>query len=252
MTFHALHQQESPLVLANIWDVPSAQAVQKLPFQAMGTSSAAVAASMGYADGEAFPFEQLEERVRQITNSSTLPLSVDIEGGYSRDPDEIAEHILRLAELGVVGINLEDSVVSAQRELLEASTFAKTIERVREQLSAQGAVPFLNIRTDTYLLRLADAAPETQRRIRLYEEAGADGIFIPCITQPADIEAAVAATSLPINVMCMPDLPNFATLQQLGVKRISMGNFLFEKMYESLAQLSQSLLSSGSFELVFA
>lgn len=251
-TFQNLHQQKNPLLIGNVWDVPSAKIAESLGFQAIGTSSAAIAKMLGYEDGEELTFSELRYIVERIKANTQLPLSVDIESGYSRDPLQIAQHIQVLEELGVVGINLEDSIVEdGQRILLPADFFANIISVVKKELDKKGSTMFFNIRTDTFILGIPDTVIATKERIRLYEQAGADGIFVPCIVQEKAIQTIVECTDLPLNVMCMPDLPNFSVLQRLGVQRISMGNFVFEKNYGLFEELMKGIRVEGSFGPVF-
>jgi len=251
MTFKELHYQENPLLLANVWDVPSTKVAERLGFQAVGTSSWAVAALLGYKDGENISFSELEFIVKRIAKNTNLPLSVDLESGYSRNPREIAEHIKRLANLGVVGINLEDSVSDDSRILLDADDFAHTIKEIKAILKKGNIDIFINVRTDSFLLGSPYATEESKRRISLYEHAGADGIFVPCIQISSDIQEIVTSTKLPVNVLCMPDIPDFDTLNELGVKRISMGNFLFDQMYSKYEKSTALLLDQRSFKSVF-
>lgn len=251
MEFRNLHEQESPLVLANVWDVASAQSAEKLAFQAIGTSSAAIARMLGYADGEALPFSELEYIVQRIRATTSLPFSVDLEAGYSRDAAVIATYIQRLVALGVQGINIEDSIVEEQRVLVDAKVFAATLAEVRQHLKRAGVDVFINVRSDTFLLAVTEVIESTRQRIELYEAAGADGIFLPCMTQADDIAAMVQSTSLPINVMAMPDLPDFEQLRDLGIRRISMGNFLFDTIQQSLQQNWSTILTQTSFKSIF-
>lgn len=251
MEFKDLHNQEKPLLIANVWDVPSAKTAEKLNFQAIGTSSSAIASILGYNDGEEMEFLELEYFVKRIALNSKLPLSVDLESGYSREPKEIFNHIKRLVKLGVVGINIEDSVVNENRELLDANSFATTLKEIKELLEKENINVFLNVRTDTFILLKENRIEETKKRIELYEKAGANGIFVPCIENKSDIQEIVNHTSLPINVMCMPNLPDFETLKNLGVKRISMGNFIFDKMYNQFEETSKNVLKQQSFNLIF-
>ncbi|HLZ88040.1 MAG TPA: isocitrate lyase/phosphoenolpyruvate mutase family protein, partial [Puia sp.] len=120
--------------------------------------------------------------------------------------------------------------------------FSRIIAAIAGHLSRNHRKLFLNIRTDGFLLDLPTALPETLTRIKAYGNAGADGIFVPCISAPQDIEQVVTATTLPVNVMAIPGLPAFETLQQLGVKRISMGPFLFNKVYAHAATLAAQVI----------
>lgn len=251
--FHQLHYHDTPLLLATIWDARSAAASQALGFAAVGTSSAAIAGMLGYPDGEQLPFAELQYIVERICASTTLPVSVDLEGGYSRQPAQIARHMEQLAALGVVGFNLEDSVPTADgtRRLLPAAEFAATLQAVRAALAAQQVRAFLNIRTDTYLLNHPTPLAETRHRTQLYAAAGADGIFVPGLTNLAAIRELCQATPLPVNVMALPDLPDFAALAAAGVRRISMGNFLFDALTARQQQLSRQLVQEQSFTTLF-
>jgi 2-methylisocitrate lyase-like PEP mutase family enzyme len=244
MEFKNLHNQDKPLLIGNVWDVPSTKTAKKLNFQAIGTSSSAIASILGYNDGEEMEFSELEYFVKRIALNTNLPLSVDLESGYSRKPKEIVNHIKRLAKLGIVGINIEDSIVNEKRILLNANDFAKTLKEIKGELEKENVDVFINVRTDTFILLQENVIEETKKRIQLYQNAGANGIFIPCIEKGNDIKTIVDSTSLPINVMCMPNLPNFETLTKLGVKRISMGNFLFDKMYNKFEESLQTVLNN--------
>ncbi len=249
--FSALHQQATALVICNVWDVASAKTAEKLGFNAIGTSSAAIANMLGYEDGEGMSFEEVLFIVKRIVACCDLPLTVDIEAGYSDDPLTTANYIKALTEAGVVGVNLEDSKVTGARTLLNAEIFADYLSKVRQQLTKGKINIFINVRTDTFLLAQENALVETQKRASLYQSAGADGLFVPCITAVDDIQAVVSATKLPVNVMCMPDLPDFNTLSTLGIKRISMGNFLFDKLQNDFEVTLKNIVNKNCFSPVF-
>ncbi|WKE66670.1 isocitrate lyase/phosphoenolpyruvate mutase family protein [Gallaecimonas kandeliae] len=242
--FTALHRQASPLLICNVWDVASAKTAEQLNF-------GAIARMLGYRDGEQIPFEEMRYVAQRIAANCSLPFSVDMEAGYGADPLVTAAHVRALAEAGVVGINIEDSKVGTARALVDAVRFAGFLSVLKGQLAKDGVEIFINVRTDPFLLGQSDALAETLKRARLYEEAGADGLFAPCITQAADIEALVQATSLPVNVLAMPELPDFDTLARLGVKRISMGNWLFDKLQEYLATQLNQIRQANSFAPLF-
>lgn len=241
MSFKELHQQNTPLIICNVWDVPSVKVAEKLNFKAVGTSSAAIATMLGYEDGEQMSFAELTYIVKRILDNTKLPLTVDIEAGYSDDAQEIADHIKTLFELGVQGINIEDSYVLKERSLINADEFAKKLSEIKKALTKAKIKTFINVRSDSFLLAKDNALEESLKRIELYELSGADGIFIPCIEKESDIMTVVKSTQLPVNVMCMPNLPNFTILTQLGVKRISMGNFIFDQMTHHLEHTLHSI-----------
>lgn len=237
------------MLLCNVWDVPSAKAAEKNNFNAIGTSSGAIASMLGYNDGEEMSFEELVYIVRRIVENTRLPLSVDLEAGYSRDPEQVIDHIKQLIELGVVGINLEDSLVmDGKREILDAEVFGNLLKVICSNIDDS---VFINVRTDTFLLAHPNPAEETILRSTIYQEAGADGLFVPCITNVSDIKAVIEGINLPLNVMCMPDLPAFHVLEALGVKRVSMGNFVFDKMADQLEIELRKIKSESSFSSLF-
>lgn len=249
--FLKMHQQEEPLLIGNIWDVKSAQVLEKVGYKAIGTSSAAVANAWGYEDGEQLPLElliQLAKRVNQVTN---LMVSVDIEGGFSRTVEAICENIERLHDVGVVGINIEDSLPGNPRTLQGSNDFRRTLERIVDYLQKKNIKIFINVRTDAFIQGLPDALQETLHRIQEYQHTGVHGIFVPCIVNPNDIKAVVESTSLPVNVMCMPQLPSFGELQELGVKRISSGNFVHQFLLGTFEEKMITIQNDQSFRSLF-
>lgn len=207
---------------------------------------------LGYEDGEALAFEELLYIVTRIKAVSNLPLSVDVEAGFGRTPAQIAAHLTSLARLGVAGINLEDSkVINGVRQLADAHEFASTLKAVRRALDEAGYCLFFNIRTDTYLLNHEQALQETLLRGRLYQAAGADGLFVPCLTSEQEMAVIAKEIALPLNVMCMPGLAAFGKLKNAGVSRISMGNFVHSAMQSKLEAIMLAIQSQQSFAGVF-
>lgn len=252
LEFKELHHQTKPLIIGNVWNVQSAKVCEKLNFQAIGTSSAAIAHSLGYEDGQQMPFSDLLFIVEKISKSITLPLTVDIEFGYGNTAKEIANNISSLEKLGVVGINIEDSLIeNGERKLKESIQFSQLLQEVKSILSDKGISIFINVRCDAFLLNISNALHVATESIKNYEQSGADGLFLPCITKESDIATIVSQTKLPLNVMCMPELPNFKTLEKLGVKRISMGNFLNSYTYTSFENMTTKILTEQSFNALF-
>jgi 2-methylisocitrate lyase-like PEP mutase family enzyme len=251
--FKALHQSKDLFVLPNVWNAKSAILFQEKQFPAIGTSSAAVANSLGYDDGERMPFSDYLFVINRILSSVKIPLTVDIERGYGKTNAEIYNNIEKLIELGVVGINIEDStIVNSKGVLQEAGAFAKTIAYIKTKLETKNSKLFINIRCDTYILNVKNKQKETIERLNMYEETGADGIFLPCISNEDDIAETVANTKLPLNIMCIPGLPNFETLNSLGVKRVSMGPFLFNKIYGGITKLSEDIVAHKNFSAILS
>jgi 2-methylisocitrate lyase-like PEP mutase family enzyme len=250
--FSDLHSGAEPLLIGNVWNVQSARVFEKAGFKAIATSSAGVAESLGYQDGEEMSFEEYFFIVQRIKKSTPLPFSVDLEAGYGKDTAQVVENIKKLQRIGVAGINIEDSVVKdGKRTLLEARDFAKKIEDIVVKLIAQKIDIFINVRSDTFLLGLENASKLAVERVKVYEKTGVHGLFFPCVTKLENIRSLVTATDLPLNVMCMPELPDFKSLKEAGVKRISMGNFLNRSVYKNLEDHVHAILSDGSFKRLF-
>lgn len=250
--FSELHQQPEPFLLGNVWNVQSAKVLEQLNAKAIGTSSAAVAETLGYSDGEQMPFNEYLLIIKRIKASTTTPFTVDLEAGYGKTEEAIVENIKQLAALGIVGINLEDSVVdNSVRAIENTEHFAGKLKRITDSLRRQQIDIFINVRCDAFLLNVPDARREAINRIAAYETAGADGIFLPCITHVEDIKATVNSTTLPVNVMCMPSLPDFNTLSTSGVKRISMGPFANMAAYKKMHELCEHVIKENSFAPLF-
>jgi 2-methylisocitrate lyase-like PEP mutase family enzyme len=250
--FKELHYQQEPLLLGNVWNVQSAKKMETLGFKAIATSSYAVAETLGYDDGEQMSFDEYLFIIKRIAASVSIPLSVDLEAGYGETPADIVKRIKELNKIGVCGINIEDSIVEhGVRTIVDAEAFSKKIKAVIEELSKEDIEMFINIRSDVFLLGLPDSLTEAQKRIPIYQTTGAHGLFFPCVTKIEDISALTKASTLPINVLCMPALPDFNTLQNAGVKRISMGNFLNSKIYQYLETEIETVLKNQNFHSVF-
>ena len=248
--FKQLHHNPEPFVLGNIWDVSSAKVFEASGYKAIGVSSHAISNAWGYNDGENLPFEVLLQVAKRVVEAVNVPFTVDMEGGYSSSLTGILDNINKLHDAGVVGINLEDTVPGDKRRFQPVDGFQRTLSAIAEYISRNNLQLFLNVRTDGFLLGLPNALDETLIRIKAYENTGADGIFVPCITAASDIRTVVSESKLPINVMCMPQLPGFDELQTLGVKRISMGPFLFSKVYGDATAMAKAVIADKSFAAI--
>jgi len=246
--FYQLHHNEEPLLIGNVWDAGSAITFQQAGFKAIATSSAAVADTFGYEDGENMPFELLLQTVRNINRHISIPLSVDMETGYSNSVSGILENIDKLYDAGVVGFNLEDST---KRVLRDAEEFARVIEAIANHLAQKNTLMYINARTDVFLLKQSDAVAQAVARARLYEQAGASGIFAIFAYKEDDIAAIVQATTLPLNVFAVPQLPGFGKLAKLGVRRISMGRSVYSRLTGVLQQTLQGIQQQQSFTVLY-
>jgi 2-methylisocitrate lyase-like PEP mutase family enzyme len=250
-TFRQLHYNETPLLIGNVWDVTSAKVFERCGYRAIATSSAAVARSWGYEDGENIPFDLLLKVVERIISNTNIPFSVDMEGGYSRDISKIIQNIEKLYELGVVGINIEDSVKGEKPYMQSINNFQKIISSITNHLEQKNIKMFVNARTDAFVRKLPSPITETLKRIKVYEDAGANGIFVPLISDKKEIKEVVSATMLPVNVFSTPQLPTFKELTELGVKRISMASSAHGATAKSLEKIIQTILEDQSFKSLY-
>lgn len=249
--FKQLHYQSMPLLIGNVWDVISAKAFEQKGFKAIATSSAALARTMGYEDGEQIPFELLLLMVKRIINNINIPLSVDMEGGYSRNIDQIIENIEKIYEAGAVGFNIEDSVKGEKPHMLSEDDFKKILSSIRETFEKKNINMFINARTDAYVVKMPDPLQETIKRIKAYESAGASGIFVPFLSDKNEIKQVVESTRLPVNVFATPTLPGFDELRELGIKRISMATIVHRATIKSMEKIIQTILEEQSFKSLY-
>ena len=240
--FHDLHQGPDILRLPNAWDAGSARLIESLGAKAIATTSAGVAWAHGWPDGDALPIKMLVASVSEIARVVSIPVSADIEGGYSDHPGEVRDTVAAVIDAGAVGVNLEDG--SEPPELLSAK-----IANARDAALQAGVELFINARTDVYLRGLASgpaALEETVRRARIYAEAGADGIFVPGVADPDTIAALAKAIDRPLNVLARPGLPDAAALQALGVRRLSAGSGICQSLYGQTRRLTEGFLADGA------
>lgn len=240
--FRELHEGPGVFVLANAWDAASAAVIADAGAAAVATSSAAVAWSHGYADGDVLPFDKVVSTLEAVVRASgDVPVTADIEGGFTDDLDQLSANVAQVIEVGVVGINIEDG---ARDPLLHA----RKIAAVRAQAETQGVPLFINARTDVYLAGLAEgeaAYAESVRRAALYARAGADGIFVPGPVDPVLIQRLAGAIDRPLNVMGRTGAPVVSELAKLGVRRLSSATAPFRLAYAALADAIGVFLKEG-------
>jgi 2-methylisocitrate lyase-like PEP mutase family enzyme len=240
-TFRKLHGDTTPLRLPNAWDAGSARLFESQGATAIASTSAGVAWALGYRDGRLVPMEQLVAVAARMVRVLTVPLSVDIENGYSDSPQVVSEHVRRLIDLGVAGINIEDG---KDDPLL----LAGKIESIRNVVSKAGTDFFVNARSDVFLASLVEKpklVAESIARGKRYLDAGADGFFLPGIVDATHIKTVVEAVALPLNVMAWPGLADATALGRLGVRRLSAGSGISQVIWEKAAALARDFLRSG-------
>ena len=242
--FRQLHAGPQPLRLPNAWDAGSARLFESLGAAAIATTSAGLAWALGYADGGKLPVDAAIHAAAGIARVLTVPLSVDMENGYSDDAAAVGETIRRLLDVGVAGINIEDGAHAP-------AVLAAKIEAIKNAAAKAGSDIFVNARTDVYLANLVDASrrvDETLSRGAIYRAAGADGLFVPGLHEPAEIQVIVAGVGLPLNVMAWPALMPVDELGQLGVRRFSAGSGISQMLWGQAETLARDFLDNGRSE----
>ncbi|HEY4441282.1 MAG TPA: isocitrate lyase/phosphoenolpyruvate mutase family protein [Candidatus Elarobacter sp.] len=240
----ALHDGPGIFVVPNCWDVISARVYEEAGFGAVATSSAALANALGFPDGYALDTQLHLATLTRIAAALRCPLSADVENGYGRTADDVAAFVGALVETGVAGFNLEDA-----RSATELFDLDEAIARLR---AARAAAPglFLNARTDIFLNDIGDEATRLERtieRLRAFADAGADGVFVPGVTDEATIGTLAAAVPLPLNVLAGPEAPPAAKLQELGVRRVSVGSWPMRRILGVLRGIARELREAGTF-----
>ena len=238
--FAELHVKGTPLLLYNAWDAGSARSILDGGAKAIATSSWAVAEAQGYRDGEVIPIDLVEHIIGRIAATVDAPISADFEGGYSENDSELANNVLRLIDLGVIGINFEDRVVHGSG-LYEIDCQARRIAAIRRAAEQKGVGFFINARTDLFLGEAGDPAQSVDAalaRSNAYSAAGASGFFIPGLQDEALIGRICDGVALPVNVMVMDGMPSNERLAKLGVSRISYGPIPYINAMKTLREES--------------
>jgi 2-methylisocitrate lyase-like PEP mutase family enzyme len=248
-TFHGLHKQGDPLVLFNAWDVATAKAIAKTS-SAIATSSGAVASALGYADGEHVPLDVVEGLVSRMTAAVSVPVSIDLEAGYGDTPDAAANSAIRILKAGAIGINIEDGLSGGKRQLVDPAQHAAKISAVRDAAQKFGVRLFINARTDPFLLKFGSPEQclnEAVGRAEVYADAGADGIFVPGLTDLALIERLVQLTPLPVNIMVTQGVPEIADLARVGVRRVGLGPWPMMATMRAVGQAAAGVAATRQY-----
>lgn len=244
----ALHAGPKILVLCNVWDVASARIVEAAGFPAIATTSAGIANSLGFPDGQRIPREQMVDAVARVARAVDVPVSADLESGYGRTPEAAAETARAAVAAGAVGINLEDAL--GEREFFDPQL---QCERVRAACEAgrQAGVPLVvNARTDIYLAGAGSADEQfaqAVRRANAYREAGADCLFVPGVSDAAVIARLVREIRGPINILAGASTPPVSELERMGVRRVSVGSGPMRATLALTQRIARELAQSGSY-----
>ena len=253
--FLRLHLGPDILVLPNAWDMATARVFEHAGFKAIGMTSSAIAASLGYLDGEQAPFSEMLKVIERIATGTNLPVNADIEAGYGKDIPEVVGNVRRVMQAGVAGINLEDGTGDPQRPLADTGFQVEKLKAVREAVAATGGSLVINARTDTYMVPFPDPVlqfQETVKRANAYRQAGADCIFIPGRLDRPLIARLNAEVDAPLNIFASPITPNARELQAMGVARLSIGPGAFRAALARVGKIATELAVHGTYESLFA
>ncbi len=239
----ALHHNHT-LILPNAWDVASARIIQQAGFSAVATTSAGIAFTLGYPDGQRISRQEMLAAVARIAKAVKLPVTADVEAGYGARPEDAARTARDVLAAGAVGMNLEDATGDPQHPLLDLALQIERVKAVKE-------LPIvLNARTDVYLLEVGPSEKrydEALRRLAAFRDAGADCVFVPGLRDAATIGQFVKDLQCPVNILAGPGSPSIPELKKLGVARVSVGSAAMRATLGLLRQIAAELKGAGTY-----
>jgi 2-methylisocitrate lyase-like PEP mutase family enzyme len=246
---HRLHQGGRPLILVNAWDAASAAVLQAAGASVIATTSAGMAWSLGYADGEQVPHEEFIAACARICRIARVPVTVDIERGFGRDTSDVCKLVRKLMALGVVGVNIEDGVSPATKQLRLPEMLCDRIQALRALASRENVRLFINARTDVYVASSGSVGNRFEaalQRAQMYAAAGADGIFVPGMDQLDELSRFARAIDLPLNVYAgYAGVPDVAALAAAGVRRVSLGCGPLQSALGLLGRIAAETFTDG-------
>jgi 2-methylisocitrate lyase-like PEP mutase family enzyme len=248
--FRALHHTGKALLLPNVWDVASARIIEEAGFPAIATTSAGIAFSLGYPDGQKISRQDMLAQVARIAQAVKVPVTADVEAGYGGRPEDAAQTAREVIQAGAVGMNFEDSTDDPQHPLIDLPLQLERIHAVREAGVKSGLPLVLNARTDVYLSQVGP--PETRydhtlRRLRAFREAGADCVFAPGLRDSETIARLAKDLQCPLNILAGPGFPSVSELEKLGVARVSLGSAPVRATLGLLQRIAEELRTSGTY-----
>jgi 2-methylisocitrate lyase-like PEP mutase family enzyme len=248
-SFRALHESGC-FVLPNPWDVGTAVYLQHLGFKALATTSGGFAFSQGRADNQV-PRDLALAHIRNIVAAVALPVNADLEGGYAREPEDVASNVGLCDATGVAGLSIEDASGDRVTPLYDAALAVERMRAARAAIDATGSRVVLTGRCEAWLVGQPDPRRTVLDRLVAYADAGADCLFAPGVRNPADIEAIVKAVHpKPVNVLISAPTPGLsvARLAELGVRRVSLGSALARVAWGGFIRAASRLAETGTFD----
>ena len=245
--FRALHERDGAFIIPNPWDIGTARLLARLGFEALATTSAGYAFSMGQRDST-MGRDKLIANAGAIASATDLPVTADLENGFGDDPASVAETIRLAAVAGLVGGSIEDATNRPNDPIYE---YRLAVERIRAAAEAARALPFpftLTARAENYLFGRPDLK-DTIRRLQAYQEAGADVLYAPGLTSKDEIAAVVSSVDRPVNVvMGLQGVQlSLAALSEMGVKRVSVGSALTRAALGAFLRAGKEMREHGTF-----
>jgi 2-methylisocitrate lyase-like PEP mutase family enzyme len=245
-----LHRGPRMLVLPNAWDVASARIVEDLGFPAIATTSAGIAATLGYPDGQKISRDEMLSVVARIAKAVHLPVTADVEAGYGVTPEDMTQMVKAVVAAGVVGINLEDVTGSNEGSLVDFALQVEKIRAIRKATESLGVPLVLNARTDVYLMPIGPAGTRFQRtveRLRAYRDAGADCLFAPGLKDADTIAKLVRALNGPLNILVTSGAPTLRELEKMGVARVSTGSGVMRATLGLTRRIAKEMMEAGTY-----
>lgn len=243
--FHRLHASGC-FVMPNPWDAGSAVALEQLGFEALATTSAGYAWTLGRPDN-GITLEQALDHLRVIAGAVAVPVNADFEGGYAVDPEQVAEHVTLATATGIAGLSIEDSSGDPTDPLFDFDLSVERIRAARQAIDDSGTGVLLTARSEGFVCGRPDI-DETVRRLRAYAEAGADCLYAPRIDTVEQITAVVAAVApKPVNLLINAPFITVAEAEQLGVRRISVGGTLARTAWAGFLKAAGEIAETGTF-----
>jgi 2-methylisocitrate lyase-like PEP mutase family enzyme len=251
--FLELHRGPKILVLPNAWDSASARIFEDAGFPAIATTSAGVAFSLGYPDGQKIPRDEMLAAVRRIAEAVEVPVTADVEAGFGNTPEEVADTARAVIAAGAVGMNLEDGAEGKPDFLADVNRQSEIIRAVLKATADLGCPFALNARTDIFLYGIGPAETRLARaieRLNAYHSAGAPSLFAPGVKDKETIAQLTRGIAGPLNILATVGTPPIAELQQLGVARVSVGSGPMRATLGFLARMARQLHDDGVFNLM--
>jgi len=246
-----LHHGPRILALPNAWDVVSARILEEVGHPAIATSSAAMAFSLGYPDGQRISRREMLDAVAKITRAVRVPVTADLESGYGKTPEEIADFTKAMVASGAVGLNFEDVTGDDESTHVELGLQVQKIRAIRETAAALGVPVVINARTDVYLMPIGPETTRFQRtveRLHAYRDAGADCLFVPGLCDREIIAKLVKALDAPLNILASAGCPSLEDLEKMGVARVSAGSSAMRAAMGAFQRVAKDWLAHGSYD----